>query len=60
MGTVGRAGRDPYGPDMTRSKKIAIGIAAAAIAGGAVVSLGPAASAPGAEVTRGRFEPFAA
>jgi hypothetical protein len=60
VGTVGRAGRDPYGPDMTRSKKIAIGIAAASIAGGAVVSLGPAASAPGAEVTRGRFEPFAA
>jgi hypothetical protein len=45
---------------MTRSKRFAIGIVAASIAGGVVVTSGSAASAPGALVTRGEFRPFAA
>src|SRR4051812_851280 len=47
-------------PYMTRSKRFAIGIVAASIAGGVVVTSGPAASAPGAQVSRGDFRPFAA
>src|SRR5215211_4404318 len=54
--------RDPIRtvPSMTQPKKIAIGIVAASIAGGIALTVGSAGSAPGADVTRGPLQPFAA
>jgi hypothetical protein len=45
---------------MTQPKKIAIGIVAASIAGGIALTVGSASSSPGADVTRGPLQPFAA
>jgi len=60
VGTVFTARHHPYGAPMTTNKKVTLGILAGSIAGAVALTVAPATSAPGAQVTRGDFHPFAA